>query len=163
SAAASAKPCERLANLSSLRLPIASAGSKSLTSAAMRTGKPDASNRLIAAPPLLQASSAAQVAATSLPTGVTSPRPVIATRDLAVQKQRCGKHRSPRKVIGKERRGPRHLKQCARRFVRADFECDELGRRDAAETAGRCTRRAQQAEPLAERLGRIELLHRQHR
>ncbi len=67
---------------SSLRSPIASS-SKSFTSAAMRTGKPLASNRLIGAPPLLPASSASQVVATSLPTGVTRPMPVIATRRLA--------------------------------------------------------------------------------
>ena len=59
-----------------------SSSRKSFTSAAMCTGKPLASNRLIGAPPLRPASSASQVVATSLPTGVTRPMPVIATRRL---------------------------------------------------------------------------------
>ena len=53
SAAASAKRCERFANLRSLRSSIARSRSKPFTSAAMRTGKPLASNRLIGATPLL--------------------------------------------------------------------------------------------------------------
>ena len=79
SAAASAKRCERLANFRRRRSTQASA-SKCFTSAAMWTGKPLASKRLISAPPLRPASSASHVVATSLPTGVTRPMPVIATR-----------------------------------------------------------------------------------
>ena len=81
SAAARAKRCERVVNLSSRRSPIASSR-KPLTSAAMRVGKPLASNSVIGAPPLRPASSAPRSWPTSLPTGVTRPRPVIATRRL---------------------------------------------------------------------------------
>ena len=80
SAAASAKRCERLANLSSLRSAPSAASSKPFTSAAMRVGKPLASKSVIGAAPLRPASSASHVVATSLPTGVTRPMPVIATR-----------------------------------------------------------------------------------
>lgn len=82
-AATSAKRCDRLASFSSLRSPAArttAASSRALTSAAMRTEKPLASKLAMRAAPLRAASSALQVLATSLPTGVTSPRPVIATR-----------------------------------------------------------------------------------
>ena len=82
-AATSAKRCERFAILSSLRSPMARStrsGERPLTSAAIRTGKPLASKLLIGATPLRAASNADHVAATSLPAGVTSPRPVIATR-----------------------------------------------------------------------------------
>ena len=61
SAAASAKRCDRLANLSSLRSATAAASSKPLTSAAMRTGKPLASNRVMAAMRLRPSSSVLQV------------------------------------------------------------------------------------------------------
>ncbi len=80
SAATSAKRCERFVYLSSLRSSISSSARKPFTSAAMRTGKPLASNPAIGAPPLRPASSASHVVATSLPTGVTRPMPVIATR-----------------------------------------------------------------------------------
>ena len=87
-AATSAKRCERLANLSSLRSPTArssSASSRPLTSAAMRTGKPLASKLAMRAAPLRPASSAAQVLATSLPTGVTRPRPGDGDLDAAAR------------------------------------------------------------------------------
>ena len=91
SAATSAKRCERLANLRSLRSPTASSR-RPFTSAAMRTGNPLASNTVIGAPPLRPARSASHVAATSLPTGVTRPMPVIATRRriLISRFRRCG-------------------------------------------------------------------------
>ncbi len=75
---------------------------KSLTSAAMRTGNPLASNPAIGAPPLLPASSASHVVATSLPTGVTSPMPVIATRLRSVMAKRASRRR----------RGARSLRSC---------------------------------------------------
>ena len=46
----------------------------------LRVEKPDASKMVIGAPPLRPASSASHVVATSLPTGVTRPTPVTATR-----------------------------------------------------------------------------------
>src|SRR5215831_9301805 len=55
-------------------------GSKSFTSAAIRTGSPVASNERIQSMPLRPATAAAQVVAASLPMGVTAPRPVTATR-----------------------------------------------------------------------------------
>ena len=90
-------------------------------------------------------------------------REVHREADLAVEKQRCRKNRSPWKVVGKEWCRERNLKQRARRFVRAALEFDELGRGDAMETTGGRARRAQQAEALAQRLGRIEFRYRQHR
>src|SRR5512135_405690 len=80
SAAASAKRCERFVYLRSLRSAVITPGSKPFTSAAMRVVKPEASNSVIGAAPLFAPSSAAQVDATSLPTGVTSPTPVVALR-----------------------------------------------------------------------------------
>ena len=59
------------------------AGSKSLTSAATRTGKPLASNDLMKSIPLSPATAARQVEGASLPSGVTAPRPVTATRFIA--------------------------------------------------------------------------------
>jgi hypothetical protein len=54
--------------------------SKSLTMPPMRTGNVPASKVVIGPTPLRPASSACQVLSTSLPTGVTAPMPVIATR-----------------------------------------------------------------------------------
>ena len=55
-------------------------GSKSLTSAATRTGKPLGSNARMKSIPLRPATAASQVERTSLPTGVTAPSPVTTTR-----------------------------------------------------------------------------------
>ena len=55
------------------------AGSKSLTSAAMRTGYSLASNALMKSMPLRPATAASQVDRQSLPSGVTAPSPVTAT------------------------------------------------------------------------------------
>src|SRR6202022_3495218 len=97
SAAASAKRCERLANLTSLRSETNAASSNSLTSAAMRVENPLASNRLIGAAPLLPASTALHVDATSLPPGVTRQTRVTAPRrrnrlagPLRAQHDACG-------------------------------------------------------------------------
>ena len=54
--------------------------SKSFTSAATRTGRPVVSNERIQSMPLSPATAAFQVDGTSLPIGVTAPRPVTATR-----------------------------------------------------------------------------------
>src|SRR4029077_5900468 len=56
------------------------AGSKSLTSAATRTGSPSASNARIQSTPLSPATAARQVSGAVFPTGVTAPRPVTTTR-----------------------------------------------------------------------------------
>ena len=61
---------------------IAFDGSKSLTSAAMLTGKSVASNDRITSTPLCPATSASQVDRRSFPTGVTAPSPVMATRRI---------------------------------------------------------------------------------
>src|SRR5688572_24115287 len=55
-------------------------GSNALTSQANRTESCAGSNFLIGAAPGVPASKADQVASTSFPTGVTSPRPVTTTR-----------------------------------------------------------------------------------
>src|SRR3954465_10174916 len=55
-------------------------GSNPFTSQAKRTCCLEASNLVIGAPPDLPSSSALQVDSTSVPTGVTSPRPVTTTR-----------------------------------------------------------------------------------
>ena len=55
-------------------------GSKSFTSAAIRTGKPLASNERMKSIPLSPASAARHVEGASLPIGVTAPRPVTTTR-----------------------------------------------------------------------------------
>src|SRR5215210_5474494 len=55
-------------------------GSKSFTSAAMRTADSLASNAVIQSMPLRPATAASQVAGASLPSGVTAPSPVTATR-----------------------------------------------------------------------------------
>src|SRR3954453_8066608 len=78
-AAASARRTFR----SSFRTSFADAtwvASKSLTSAATRTGSPSTSNERIQSMPLRPATAACQVAFASLPIGVTAPRPVTATR-----------------------------------------------------------------------------------
>src|SRR5215208_7158952 len=54
-------------------------GSKSLTSAATRTGNSDASNARMKSTPLRPASAASQDDATSFPIGVTAPSPVTTT------------------------------------------------------------------------------------
>src|SRR4051794_30102060 len=56
------------------------AGSKSLTSQANLTGKSETSNCVIGPAPDSPASRASHVVATSLPSGVSAPRPVITTR-----------------------------------------------------------------------------------
>ena len=56
------------------------AGSKSLTSAAMRTGSPSASKARMKSIPLSPATAARQVSGAVFPTGVTAPRPVTTTR-----------------------------------------------------------------------------------
>ena len=55
-------------------------GSKSFTSAATRTGNSLASNARIQSIPLRPATADSQVEGASLPSGVTAPRPVTATR-----------------------------------------------------------------------------------
>src|SRR5574340_843360 len=74
-------------------------GSNPLTSAAIRVGKPEASNEAIDAAPLAPAHTAAHVDAASLPTGVTAPMPVIATRlrplTAILPADRIGSLRSP--------------------------------------------------------------------
>src|SRR5690606_23544633 len=54
--------------------------SKSRTSPAMRTGKPEASKRVIGPMPGRPATIASQAAGTPIPTGETMPRPVTTTR-----------------------------------------------------------------------------------
>ena len=61
---------------------IASVGSKPFTCAAMLTGYSLASKLLITSTPLTPATRFAQVVGTSLPTGVTAPRPVITARRI---------------------------------------------------------------------------------
>src|SRR6478672_13146896 len=56
------------------------AGSKSLTSAATRTGNPSASKARIQSIPLSPATAERQVSGALFPTGVTAPRPVTTTR-----------------------------------------------------------------------------------
>src|SRR5206468_2738026 len=71
---------------SSLRASLAdttAVGSKSLTSPAIRTGRPSVSKVEIQPIPLSPASAARQVEATSSPSGVTAPTPVTATRFMA--------------------------------------------------------------------------------
>ena len=58
-------------------------GSKSLTSAATRTGSPVVSKDRIQSIPLSPATAARQVEGASLPIGVMAPRPVIATLRIA--------------------------------------------------------------------------------
>ncbi len=60
-------------------------GSKPFTSAAMRVGNVEASNRVIGATPLLPATRALQDSSTPMPTGDTSPRPVTTTRRLLMR------------------------------------------------------------------------------
>ncbi len=60
--------------------PARPVGSKSLTSAAIRTGKPSASKARIQSIPLSPATAAFQVERASFPTGVIAPSPVTATR-----------------------------------------------------------------------------------
>jgi hypothetical protein len=55
-------------------------GSKSLTSAAIRTGNSDASNARMKSTPLRPSRAASQVEGASFPSGVTAPRPVTTTR-----------------------------------------------------------------------------------
>ena len=55
-------------------------GSKSFTSAAIRTGKALGSNERMKSIPLSPASAARHVERASFPTGVTAPRPVTTTR-----------------------------------------------------------------------------------
>ena len=57
--------------------------SKSLTSAATRTGKSLASNERIQSIPLRPATAASQVERASLPSGVTAPSPVTTTLRIA--------------------------------------------------------------------------------
>ncbi len=70
---------QRLLRRASLT-PSTAAGSKPLTSAAMRVGSSDASNWVIAATPLVPARHASHVESTSLPSGLIAPIPVITTR-----------------------------------------------------------------------------------
>ena len=58
----------------------ASAGSKSLTSAAILTGKSSVSNARMKLTPLRPSTSPFQVVCMSFPSGVTAPTPVMATR-----------------------------------------------------------------------------------
>src|SRR5215211_5210911 len=81
-AAASANWAKRSYRRASLRSTYCS-GSNPFTSHANRTDSFCGSNLVIGAAPDFPASSAVQVASTSVPTGVTSPRPVTTTR--------CGK------------------------------------------------------------------------
>ena len=60
--------------------PARPVGSKSLTSAAIRTGSPSGSNARIQSIPLSPATAAFQVERASFPTGVIAPSPVTATR-----------------------------------------------------------------------------------
>src|SRR6478735_4586310 len=80
-AAATPKCTSRLTLRASLA-DIAMFGSKSLTSAAIDTGKLSASNARMKSTPLLPATRLDQVVGTSLPTGVTAPRPVITARRI---------------------------------------------------------------------------------
>src|SRR6185312_16888814 len=80
-AAVTAKCTSRLTLRASLAA-IAIVASKSLTSAAIDTGKLSASNARMKSTPLLPATRLDQVVGTSLPTGVTAPRPVITARRI---------------------------------------------------------------------------------
>src|SRR6478736_1746096 len=78
-AAASANCAKRSYRRASFRSMYLS-GSKPLTSQAKRTDSLCGSNLVIGAAPGVPARSAVQVESTSVPTGVTSPRPVTTTR-----------------------------------------------------------------------------------
>jgi hypothetical protein len=70
------------------------AGSKSLTSAAMRTGYSLASNALMKSMPLRPATAASQVDRQSLPSGVMAPSPVTAT--LRISRSLSARYRKPK-------------------------------------------------------------------
>ena len=80
SAAPSAKRCERLANLSSLRSAAERTSAETLDLGRDARRKAARIEQRDRRAPLRPASSASQVVATSLPTGVTRPTPVMATR-----------------------------------------------------------------------------------
>src|SRR3954470_16396790 len=73
-------------------------GSKSLTSAAMRTGRPSASNARIQSIPLSPATAARQVPGAVFPTGVIAPRPVTTTRRTG--RNLRGDARLPEREVG---------------------------------------------------------------
>src|SRR5690242_7497485 len=88
-AAPSASTTFRSSRRSSLG-PASPAGSKSLTSAATRTGRPSASNARIQSMPLSPATAARQVSGAVFPTGVTAPSPVTTTRLTGESLERSG-------------------------------------------------------------------------
>ncbi len=79
---------QRLLRRASLR-PIASAASKPLTSAAMRTGSALASKPSMTSMPLRPLRTACQVACRSLPTGLIAPMPVMTTRTRPLPSDMC--------------------------------------------------------------------------
>ena len=87
-ASATASLAEATANCtfrSSLRASLAEmtvVGSKPLTSAAIRTGKPSVSNAPMKSTPLRPLRAASQDEGTSFPIGVTAPSPVTTTRRI---------------------------------------------------------------------------------
>ena len=80
-AAASAMWMQRLLRRASF-LPITESASKPLISPAMRVGSADASNSVMGPIPLAPARHARHVLGASSPSGVTAPRPVMATRTV---------------------------------------------------------------------------------
>ena len=84
SAAARAKRENGVAYLRDFRSSTASSARSPLTSAAIRVGNPEASKPAISPIPDSPSRMAFQVDSTSLPSGVTMPIPVTATRLLAV-------------------------------------------------------------------------------
>ena len=80
--------------------------SKSLTSPAMRTGKPDASKRVIGPMPDRPARIDAQASSTPTPTGETIPRPVTTTRRRDMRVGRCRKERKGRDGARRPTRAP---------------------------------------------------------
>src|SRR5438067_1379141 len=133
----------------------------------MRVEKPLASNSVMGAPPLLPLSTASQVVATSLPTGVTRPSPVMATR------RRCCIVRAPTPPEGAQfvpwemiaEKGCRlgHVERRGLRLRRLAVGHVHAWRRHAAEAIRRSTIPRDEIEARAHRLGRIELRHGQHR
>src|SRR3990170_6840135 len=67
-------------------------GSKPFTSQAKSTAKPSVSNCVIGPAPDAPAISAAQLDSTSLPSGVTAPRPVMTTLRLPLGELNCASH-----------------------------------------------------------------------
>ena len=66
-------------------------------------------------------------------------------------------------MIGKEWRGARDLQQRPRRLAGHPVQGEELGRRHAVEATAGGAGRAEERQPLAQRLGCVEFRRRLHR